>query len=424
MKGLGSAAMWSLAQSAVRLGCGFISIKVTAVVLGPAGLALTGQLGNFIGLVQGVLGNAINTALVKLGSQARESAPERLPAIAGTALRLMLAVALAAGALLLLLHRVLAEMLLGDAAYWPVIVVVALLMPAVLLGQLHTAWFQLHRRFDLMSQANIAATVVGALVFVAGCWTFGLWGGLVGTALAYPLTLFASLALARRAKGESLLGQWPHGRRTMVRGVAAFYPMLLVHSAATPLALLLVRDMLIERFGASQAGLWQASVRLSDMYTMVILAALSMYSLPTLAAARDDAEFRHVMVRLVLYCLAVGAGCAGVLYLLRDVVTSIVFTREFGAVRDLWPWQLVGDVFMLAGWPMRSALTARQRTWAYMAVEAGIGVGLVLLTLALVGRVGLAAANLSHALVWSSAFVCLAALHWRTWFGSAAEGRA
>jgi O-antigen/teichoic acid export membrane protein len=424
VKGLGSAALWSLAQSAVRLACGFASIKVTAVILGPAGLALTGQFGNFISLVQGVLGNAVNTALVKLGSEARESEPARLAAIAGTALRLMLVVALAAGVLILLLHRVLAEALLGDAAYWPLMVVVALLLPAVLLGQLHNAWFQLHLRFDLMSKTNIAATLAGALVFVLGCWGFGLWGGLVGTALAYPLTLLAALAWARRAQGELLFAQWRHGRRSMARGMLAFYPMLLVHSAAMPLALLLVRDTLIERFGASQAGLWQASVRLSDMYTMVILAALSMYSLPTLAGARDDGQFREVMVRLVLYCLVLGVCCSFALYLLRDLVTAIVFTREFGPVRELWPWQLVGDVFMLAGWPMRSALTARRRTWAYMAVEAAIGVGLVVLTSALIERTGLAAANIAHAAVWATAFVGLVALHWRTWTGAAAGDRA
>jgi PST family polysaccharide transporter len=200
--------------------------------------------------------------------------------------------------------------------------------------------------------------------------------------------------------------------------------MLLVHSAALPLALLVVRDTLIERFGASQAGLWQASVRLSDMYTMVILALLAMYSLPTLAGARDDAEFRHVMSRLVLYCLAFGGVSALVLFAARDLVVSLVFTREFGPVRDLWPWQLVGDVFMLAGWPMRSALTARQRTLAYMAVEAGIGVGMVASTWLLIDQVGMVAANVSHALVWTVAFLVLVLLHWRLWRVGRHEERA
>jgi O-antigen/teichoic acid export membrane protein len=191
--------------------------------------------------------------------------------------------------------------------------------------------------------------------------------------------------------------------------------MLLVHSAALPLALLLVRDTLIGHFGAAQAGLWQASVRLSDMYTMVVIGALSMYSLPTLSAARDEQEFRRVLLRLVLGTLGVAVLASASLFLLRDWVVRVVFTREFAPVGQLWSWQLVGDMFMLAGWPLRSALTARRRTLPYVTVEAAIAIGLVGVTSLLVPHQGTMAANQAHALVWSIAFVLLCVLHLPTW---------
>jgi O-antigen/teichoic acid export membrane protein len=404
-----------VAQTAVRLACGFISIKVTAIYLGPAGLALTGQLGNFISLLQGGLGNAVNTAVTKLGAEAGERHPDRAAAVVGTALRLVTVMGAAATLVLLALHRPLSLWLLGDERLWPVIVVLALLIPGVLMGQLHNALFQSQRRFDLMALTTIGATVIGAIVFVGLSWAFGLWGGLIGTAVSYPLTFLVALRVGRRGAATRLLGYWRHAQAPMVRRIVAFYPMLLVHSAALPLALLLMRDTMIGTFGAAQAGMWQASVRLSDMYTMVILATLSMYSLPTLAAARSEVEFRAILVRLVGGCLAIASAAAIVLYLLRDLVVAVLFTHEFTPVRDLWPWQLVGDVFLLAGWPMRSALTARQRTFAYMAVEGGIAAGLVGATRLLVGPQGALAANMAHAIVWAVVFVCLLMLHIGTW---------
>jgi PST family polysaccharide transporter len=191
--------------------------------------------------------------------------------------------------------------------------------------------------------------------------------------------------------------------------------MLLVHSIAMPLALLLVRDTMMSRFGAGDAGLWQSAVRLSDMYTMVVITTLSMYSLPTLSAARGAQEFRALLLRLVGACLGLALVAGAVLFAARELIVHIVFTPQFAPVAQLWPWQLLGDVFLLAGWPMRSALTAQRRTWAYMAVEAGIGLGLVGVTTLLAARMGPVAGNMAHAAVWSTVFVVLALLHLPTW---------
>jgi PST family polysaccharide transporter len=192
--------------------------------------------------------------------------------------------------------------------------------------------------------------------------------------------------------------------------------MLLMNSVSLPLALLLVRDALIESFGVSSAGLWQATVRLSDMYTMVFIVTLSMYALPTLSAARDDAVFRVVLRRLVTICLAVTGAAARLMYVLRDLVVRVVFTQEFVAVRDLWPWQLVGDVFLVASWPMRSALMARGRQIAYVAVEASIGLSLFVLTKLLMPSLSLKAANVAHALTWTAIFGVLLWLNRRALF--------
>ena len=42
-------------QALVRLVCSFASVKLTAVYLGPAGLALIAQFNNFMSLCQGVI---------------------------------------------------------------------------------------------------------------------------------------------------------------------------------------------------------------------------------------------------------------------------------------------------------------------------------------------------------------------------------
>jgi PST family polysaccharide transporter len=400
----------------MRLACGFLSIKVSAVFLGPAGVALVGQLTNFTTLLQGTLGNAINSAVIKTTAEAGDDDPVRVNAIIGTALRLVVAISLIVAGILILGRSALAEWLLSDNSFSYVLFVLAFVFPATMLGQLQVALFTARRRFELVSITNIGATVISALIFVASAWLFGIRGALVGIALGYPLTLIMALYLARGDRNSRLLERWPNASRQYVRPVVSFYPMLLMNSVSLPLGLLLVRDALIESFGAPSAGLWQATVRLSDMYTMVFIVTLSMYALPTLSAARDDAVFRVVLRRLVTICLAVTGAAALLMYVLRDLVVRVVFTQEFVAVRDLWPWQLVGDVFLVASWPMRSALMARGRQIAYVAVEASIGLSLFVLTKLLMPSLSLKAANVAHALTWTAIFGVLLWLNRRALF--------
>ena len=53
-------------HSLLRLVLSFITIKFTAVYLGPSGIALVAQLGNFISICHGILGGGIGTATARL----------------------------------------------------------------------------------------------------------------------------------------------------------------------------------------------------------------------------------------------------------------------------------------------------------------------------------------------------------------------
>jgi PST family polysaccharide transporter len=408
---LQSAAVWSAASTGTRLLVGFLSIKVTAVYLGPAGLALVGQLGNFISLLQSTLGNAVNSAVVKIAAESESRDPERAAAVVGTALRMILWISVGAAILILLLHGPLTVWLLDDVAFAPVLIGLALSLPLVMIGTLAVAVFTAQRLFALVSLTNIIATSGGTLIFVSLCWLYGLWGGLIGIIATYPLTWFVAATLSRRNSRANVLTYWRDASWKCVRPIASFYPMLLTHSVALPLSVLLVRDMLIGEFGAQQTGFWQASFRLSDMYTIIFIAALSMYSLPTLSAANGSEQFRAVLRQLVGVCFTVAAGGALLLYLGRELVVQIVFTHEFAPVSRLWSWQLLGDVFLIAGWPMRSALMASGRAKTYMLVEASIGIGFVVITKALLECAGLLSANIAHAIVWITVFAVLIVLH-------------
>src|SRR5262245_58658062 len=117
---LWGAVSWSGANSVLRILLGFFSAKVSAIYLGPAGMALVGQVNNFIQVSTGAIANGSQTAVVNLTAE-REGAEDRLRQLWGTAIGLSLAVSALVALVVLSAARQLSTWLLFDSQYWPVI---------------------------------------------------------------------------------------------------------------------------------------------------------------------------------------------------------------------------------------------------------------------------------------------------------------
>jgi len=245
-KSLGSAFIWSAAQTVVRLAVGFLSIKVTAVYLGTAGIALTSQLNNVFTLLRSVIGNAVEDGVVTLTAKHSDGPPQARRAVMSTAFRWLLGVSLCVSLGVAILSPWLARSLLGDGAWAPLFVLLALVLPFALFGQLVLSVFSGLRRFELASLTQIGLTVLTGALLVICSIRWGLSGGLVATLLAYALVLCIALPIARRTglvAWSDFSGPWD---RSNAQVIFSYYPMLLAHAGLIPLGILLVRSMMID----------------------------------------------------------------------------------------------------------------------------------------------------------------------------------
>jgi PST family polysaccharide transporter len=414
---LKSALIWSVSQTAVKMLTGFVSIKVTAVFLGPAGLALVGQLGNLVALVHGLASNAIQTGVTKLTA---EHAADRatLSALWTTAMRLSLVTSLLLACLISSVAMPLSGWLFHEQRFWPAVVLGAASLPALAAGGVLLSIVNGLQKIGLLGLINIGAALAGAAIFIPLSYFFGIWGGLIGSGLAYFSTLTVALTCLGWQRGSTrqaavrladFSGRWDGD---IAIGFARLCPMLLMHAVAELLTPLLVRNTLAMGIGMDSAGIWQACIRLSDTYTVLLTTALSMYLLPHLSRTAED-ELDHEVRAVVLKVTAMTAAAAFLLWLLRDFVIATLFTARFTAVREILPLQLTGDVFKLACWPMRMVLVVRLQSARYIAIDVLIAVLQIALTRALLNARGIAAATCAYAMSYGAAFLVLTYLQRR-----------
>jgi PST family polysaccharide transporter len=189
---------------------------------------------------------------------------------------------------------------------------------------------------------------------------------------------------------------WPS--RLAVRGLLRFVLMAsgsLLFGRAVDYA---VRAYLMGHFTPASTDLWQAVVRLSDHYSLVMGAMLSTVFYPRLSAlAAVPAQARHYL-RVVLILLATGLGVGlWLIFALRDWLLPLLFAPRLLAARELLAPQLLGDWAKFLVWVFLYQLLARARPLPYIAVQAASAALYTGLLVVLLPHLGLGGVVWAHA---------------------------
>jgi len=381
--------------SLLRLVLSFLTIKVTAVYLGPSGLALVAQLVNFIGCCHGAMGNSTASAVARVIPEFRNDRAARRRLLS-TAWRLAAVLVGLAGLLIVPFAAPLAGWLLASEAHAPAVALGAAAAACLVLAQVINSSLNASGEMGRAVTSASLASIAAFLVYVPACILWGTQGGLVGYALAQMLALPIAFALLRRSERVTPADFRDRFDAPFARRILGFFPMLVAHAAMHPLGLIVVRDTVALQLGLHDAGLWQAAWRLSEVYLGLVMASLSMYFLPRLGEVAGTPELRAEILRTFWRAVGLIATVALALYLARDLVVRVVFTQEFLPVRDLMPLQLVGDVLRIGGWTLGFVLVALVRSRWYIALQLlmpGLFAGG---TLALVPGLGLHGVTLAY----------------------------
>ncbi len=355
-------------HSLLRLVLSFVSIKFTAIYLGPSGLALVAQLANFISICQGLLGGGLGTATARLYPEFRNDQAARKRFLA-TAWRLASVFAVASIVAIALASGPLARWLLTSDGHRTAVMLAGVAVACLVLNVVIMSAINGAGELGRVVTSNVIASAVGCAVYVPASVAWGISGGLIGYAVSQAVFLPVSLAVLRGSSSVAPGDFRGEFDRAQARRILGFVPMLIAHSVMSPLGLILIRDLVASHLGLATAGLWQATWRLSEVYLGVVMASLSLYFHPRLGEVVGTPALREEIVRTFARAVGMTAAVALALFLARDWVVRIVFTEEFLPVRDLMPIQLLGDVLRMAAWTLGFVLVALVRSRWYIALE-------------------------------------------------------
>jgi PST family polysaccharide transporter len=144
--------------------------------------------------------------------------------------------------------------------------------------------------------------------------------------------------------------------------------------------------------------------KLSETFLMLATTTLSLYYLPRVAEIRNQEELQKEIVEVYKVLAPIGILGAVAAYLMRDQIIRALFTSEFHEMRQLFGWQLTGDVLKLGSFVFAYVMIGRGMTRAYVMMEltfSGLFVALAAYFLRSDGLMGVALAySVTYAIYW------------------------
>lgn len=387
---LGKTVFFSALMTIIKTAAGFISSKVVAIYVGPAGLALVGQFMNFLGVTLTFANGAVNTGVVKYTAQySAEGNDEKLKKLFSTALRITIFLSGIISICLFFGSSFFSQWIFGTPDYVGpmralgiglVFYAINLLLVSILNGRSEIRTYTI---------VNICGTVFSLVLTVILIYYYNVSGALYALAVSQSAAFFITVIILLKTKLIDFSYFKESFNREIFKNLSSYSLMAIVSALTLPIAQLFLRSYVTNHFGGVSAGYWQGVMRISDAYLLVITTALSTYYLPKLSSLKSDSEIRHEIIKgykMIVPALLVSIGA---IFLCRVLIIKILYSDEFIPMKDLFLFQLLGDFFKVCSWLLGYVLVARAQTKFYIFIEISFTIIFVALSVFLMNIIGL-----------------------------------
>nr|WP_308416146.1 O-antigen translocase [Aeromonas caviae] len=389
----------------LKMAMGFVIAKVVAIYTGPTGMAMLGQVQSMVGSLNGIINAPAGSGVVRFTAEYKEQGFDACAPWWRAALQWVLIISAIAIPVGLLFAKPIASGILKDVNLAWVVMATVIVLPFAAIGTLCNSVIngqQLYRRY--VGLGMLSALISGCVMLGMIAWK-NIEGALLAAAVQAALIGVVMLITNLRQPWFKLRYWWGPVAPKARKDIGGYMLMAITSALTVPVSLILIRNILIDQVGWDATGQWQAVYKISEVYLGVVTMALGTYYLPRLASLTSvDAIVSEINKTAKVIIPMVAFMALGV-YLLRDVVISLLFTESFRSARDLFAIQLTGDVIKIASWLYAYPMLSRGATKWFLGTEIIFSISVVTLTYFLVSKMGLKGATVAYLVNYSVYFL-------------------
>lgn len=393
-----------------RLVCGLLISKVVAIYTGPAGISNLGQLQNFVTFINGFISSQVSQGVNRYSAE-HSSNYEKAQPYWRAALKLSTISCCLIICICGVFSKQLSTYLFHNNDYFWLIILSLIVLPLNIINNIFLGVLNglgEHNRFFL---ANVCAIASAALSMTGLVYFFGLEGALIAAALNNAIAgIWLIVIILKRPwfRWKYWVGQVPdHHFREMRK----YFFMGVIGALTGPISLIIVRSILTTNLSIDDSGYWQAVTKISEAYLAILTTAMTVYYFPKTAAAHTKKEYLDILIIGLKIVVPLAFFMALSIYLLKDFVINILFTKDFNKARELFLFQNIGDFIRITSWLFATILLAKGYFKINITLEISFSILYPLFVKLLIPIWGLQGVSLSYLITYFLYFVCTSLIY-------------
>ncbi len=353
----------------LKLGSGIIVSKMLAIFVGAEGMALTGNLRNFLTSIEAVSTLGLQNGVLKKIVENKSNESE-LQKIISTVFLTLLTIVLFLSVVLFSFSNYFNEIIFGKTyEYASIFRVLALALPWYVGTIFLIIIINGFGRFKKVIYINIYGNLIGLIFSLFIIWQYKTYGALLSIIITPSLLFFVAFYYLNKEIDFIKTISLKCFNLNIIKEMSPFILMAFVSSVIGPLVFLSIRNNIIDNIGIEQAGYWEAMSRISTYYFMFISTVLSVYFLPKLVFASTNKAVTNVFFSYFKGIMPLFITGLIIIYFLRFYIVKLLFTSEFLPVTTLFFWQILGDIFKAFSLILGYQFFAKKLTIAFIVTE-------------------------------------------------------
>ena len=375
---------------------GILTSKAIAIFIGVEGMALIGNLRNFLSAVQSISILGFYNGVVKTIATFKEDAI-KLSQTLSTAYYLCFFSTVLVSFLCYYNAQFINDLLFSaNYRYAYIIKIMALALPFYGLNMMSFSIMNGFSNYKMLLIINIIGQILGLLITILLIYENNIDGALIAAVIAPSLIFLITLVGIINRRNLMSYIKIDHISFDILKSLTPYAAMALVTAIALPLISICIRNYIISEVGIKEAGYWEAMNRISDYYLMFITSIITLYIVPRFSEIDSKKEFRKEVFGFYKSVMPIfGIGLI-LLYFLKSFIVPLIFSEAFRPVENLFFWQLLGDFIKVLTLVIAYQFLAKKMFAHFIIIEIFLIVMLYISSVYLIDVFGVKGAVMAH----------------------------
>ncbi|MDP5158698.1 MAG: O-antigen translocase [Flaviramulus sp.] len=353
-----------------RIIAGILTSKAIAVFIGPVGLALIGNLRDFVAAFHTLATVGFYKGIVRYVSEFKDNTIEL-----SKTLSTVYYTGFFSTVLVSIFCYFNAEWI-NDAIfpeynnYTFVIQIFAIVLPFYALNMFSFSIMNGFSKYKILIVINIIGQILSVSIALLLIYQEKLKGALISVVIAESIIFLITLVGIINRRSLISYVRVENVSLIVLKKMGFYSLMALFTAFLLPLVTIAIRSYIIDNISYKDAGFWEAITRISKYYLMLVSSFIALYLLPRFSEIEDSKEFKKEVFsfyKTIIPFLAVGML---LIFLFKKYIVLTIFTEEFEPVEDLFLWQLIGDFVKILSIVIAYQFLAKKMFWHYILTEA------------------------------------------------------